>query len=334
MTFLGSFLAPLCKSFTLFDSRRVIRDHLKMSMMPNHAQHQGHHHHHHHHHGHAVKNMKLAFFLNLFFAIFELIGGLWANSFAILSSALHDLGDAATIGISLTLEKRSQKKRDQNFTYGYRRWSLVASLLMSAILAFGSLLVGIEAIQHLFSSQAKPPESEKMFLIAVIGILVNGASFLRLSKGDSQHERIMSLHMLEDLLGWASVFVGAVLIYFFNLDWIDPAISLFLAAFVLYGVYRNLKSQLDLVLQKIPEEFDTDLFFKSVRSLPGVLDFHDFHVWSMDGHNHVMSLHLRVEKIELSEKIKNEVRQIANKMGHYHLTIEIESQGEVCADKC
>lgn len=293
-----------------------------------------HHSHHHHHHGSAVKNMKLAFFLNLFFALFELIGGIWSNSFAILSSALHDLGDAATIGISLTLEKKSQKKRDQSFTYGHRRWSLVASLLMSAILAFGSLFVAIEAVQHLWAPEAKPPESEKMFLIAVVGILVNGASFFKLSKGDSQHEKIMSLHMLEDLLGWASVLVGATLIYFFNLNWIDPVISLFLAVFILYGVYRNLKSQIDLVLQKVPVEFNTELFFTSVRALSGVLDVHDFHVWSMDGHNHVMSLHLKIEKLELSEKIKNEVRAIANKMGHYHLTIEIESKNETCADIC
>lgn len=278
--------------------------------------------------------MRFAFLLNLFFAIFELIGGIWANSFSIVSNAIHDFGDSATIGIGLVLEKKSLKSKNSIFTYGHRRWSLVASLIMSAVLSVGSLAVILESIQKLFSSEAHQPDSQKMFFFAIVGVIINAISFTRLSLGSGSHDKMMSLHMLEDMFGWVAVLVGAVVIYFFQLVWVDPLLSLFISAFVLFNVFKHLKTQINLILQITPDGFLSEEFLKEIKKIEGVLDVHDLHAWSLDGHENIMSLHVKIENLEASESIKNKIRNCANKLGHFHLTIEIESSVEQCKDVC
>ena len=163
--------------------------------------------HHHDHHG-DVKNIKVAFFLNFGFAIIEIIGGFLTNSVAILSDAVHDLGDSLSLGLAWYFQKYSRKKSDSTYTYGYRRFSLVGALANSLVLIVGSILILTEAIPRIFNPQQAHPQG--MMMLAVLGIAVNGVAMLRLRRGKSLNEKVVSLHLMEDVLGWIAVLVGAI----------------------------------------------------------------------------------------------------------------------------
>jgi cobalt-zinc-cadmium efflux system protein len=283
------------------------------------------------HHHHSVKNLKVAFALNITFTLIEAIGGFFTNSIAILSDALHDLGDTLAIGMSWYFQKLSNKSRTQKFSYGYKRFSLVSALISAIILLIGSILIIYKALPRIFNPQVV--HIEGMFIIAIIGVLVNGAAVLKLKKGQSSNERVVKLHLLEDVLGWIAVLVGSVLMYFFDWPFIDPLLSIAIAIYILWNAIKNIKEFVRIFLQGIPKDIDLDEIETHLNEIPDVESIHDLHVWSMDGEYNVFSAHFVVDDDISADniiEIKKRARKVFRKYNISHETLEFEYKSEAC----
>ena len=287
---------------------------------------------HHHHHLHDTGNIKVAFFLNLGFTIIEIIGGFWTNSLAILSDALHDLGDSLSLGLSWYFQKIASKGRDDTFSYGYRRFSILGAIINSIVLIVGSIFILIEAIPQLLD----PSETNArgMMYLAILGIIVNGAAVMRLKKGKSLNEKVISLHLLEDVLGWFAVLIGSIIMIFYDVPVIDPFLSILISLYILFNVYKNLKHSLTIVLQGAPKGIDADELHKILTSVKVIEDVHDCHIWSLDGQYNVLTIHLVLDNnydLERQAEIKKEIKSLLRKSASIeHITIEFESSKEQC----
>lgn len=288
-------------------------------------------HSHDHSHNHAEGNVKVAFFLNLAFTIIEIIGGIYTNSLAILSDALHDLGDSLSLGLSWYFQKLSKNGRTKTFSYGYKRFSLLGAIINSIVLIVGSIFIMTKAIPELFH----PEETNAggMLYLAIVGILANGAAVLKLRKGKSLNEKVVSLHLLEDVLGWVAVLIGSIIMMLTDAPFIDPLLSIIISFFVLFNVYKNLKQSLQVVLQGIPNDVSLDTIRERLKTITQITDLHDCHVWSMDGQYNVLTMHLQLDKdYKLSEQaeLKETVRSILKNEPIDHITMELEQHGEPC----
>lgn len=283
-----------------------------------------------------ASKFRTVFFLNLGFAILELIGGIFTNSMAILSDALHDLGDSLAIALSWIFQRISTKKRDRQFSYGYRRFSLISATISSLILLAGSAIIIIEAIPRFWNPE--PVKTLGMLLFALLGILVNGFAAWKMWGGKTANERVVKLHLLEDVLGWAAVLVGSVIIHFTDWYFVDPLLSIGIAIFILTGVYRNLNDTLTIFLQAVPTDVSIQEIKERLLTLPHVSDAHDIHVWTLDGTYNVLSCHLVLDENVPSEeiiRIKAEARKVVHGFNIDHQTIEVELKDEACGyDDC
>ncbi|MBD0402873.1 cation diffusion facilitator family transporter [Flammeovirga sp. EKP202] len=294
----------------------------------------GHQHHHHSHgqHHDSTKNIGWAFFLNLTFTIFEFIGGFYTNSIAILSDAVHDLGDTLAIGAGYFFERYSNKKENTTYTYGYRRYSTLAAIINIIVLTSGSILIIVNTIPRLIDPEEV--HSEGMLLMAFIGVAVNGMAVFKLfGNKNSANQRVMMLHLMEDTLGWVAVLIGALVMNFYDIPIIDPLLSLGIASFILYNAIKNLFGLLPIFLQAAPHNINQDEIIQELKGIQDVEDAHDLHLWSLDGEFNIMSLHLVVENSTdmcRCAEIKKEVREIIKKDKIKHITIEIERSDEDC----
>ena len=288
-------------------------------------------HNHDHSHNHSEGNVKVAFFLNLSFTIIEIIGGLYTNSLAILSDALHDLGDSLSLGLSWYFQKLSKKGRTKTFSYGYKRFSLLGAIINSIVLVAGSIFILTKAIPELFNPEETNVQG--MLYLSILGIVVNGAAVLKLRKGESLNEKVVSLHLLEDVLGWVAVLIGSIIMMFTDAPFIDPLLSVLISLFVLYNVYKNLRKSMLVILQGIPEDVSLDDIREKLKDISEITDIHDNHVWSMDGEYNILTIHLRLDKdYKLSEqaKLKEKVKSQLKDESINHITIEFEGQNENC----
>lgn len=285
----------------------------------------------HSHHSNAEKNISVAFFLNTFFVIVELVGGLMTNSIAILSDALHDLGDSLSLAIAWFLQRKSKQGRDVKFSYGYKRFSLLGSVFLSGVLSISSIFIIIEAIKRLIN----PSEvnAQGMLWLAIFGILINGSAALRVKKGSSINERSVYLHIMEDVLGWIAVLIVSVVMMFANLPVLDPILSLGISIWVLSNVYKNIKATFRVFLQAIPENLSTQELYGRLMQINGIISIHDLHVWSLDGESHVMTLHVVTNETNI-RSIKEEIISIGSKYCITHTTIEFESSDSICTTSC
>ena len=286
-----------------------------------------------HSHGHSKASgaLGLAFFLNLGFTIFELVGGLLTNSVAILSDAVHDAGDSLSLGLAWLLQRVSEREKDTNFTYGYSRYSVLGALTTGVLLVAGLAFILVQAIPRL----AAPVDvnAHGMLGIAVVGILVNGVAALRLRHGSSLNESVASWHLVEDVLGWIAVLIGGAAIIVWNLPIIDPILSILISAFVLWNVVKNLKKIAAVFLQRVPHGFDTAKFILAVKSLPNVKDVHHTHAWTLDGEHHVLTTHIMLNEGTGRGEIvatKQKVRDLITDEPFEHVTIDVELAGEPC----
>lgn len=280
---------------------------------------------------HKTDNIRFAFFINLCFTVIEFIGGYYTNSIAIISDAVHDLGDTLSLGLAWFFQKKSQKGRDQHFSYGYKRFSILGAVVNSIILILGAAFILNAAIPRIFNPE--PTNAKGMILLAVLGIIVNGLAFLRLRKGKTLNEKVVGLHMLEDVLGWGAVFIGAIVMLYKEWYIVDSLLSFFIAGFILFNVFRNLKAAFKIILQAIPENIDLKLIENKLRSIENVIDIHDLHVWTLDGINNILTVHLVVRDgtpHDLLHKIKHEARLMMNSQDIGHCTFEIEEESEEC----
>jgi cobalt-zinc-cadmium efflux system protein len=286
-------------------------------------------------HGHisddSISNFKWIFFINLAFTILEAIGGLYTNSLAIVSDALHDFGDSFTLGLSWYLEGRSRKGSDTRYSYGYRRFSLFSALANAIVLIAGSFYIFYEAIPRLIHPQ--PSNAEGMLILSVIGILVNGYAFYRFRRGQSLNVQMINWHLLGDLLGWIAVFIVSISLLFADIRILDPILSILINLYVLYNVVRNLRKTLALFMQAVPESIVLPELEQSLQEIPGVQSIHHTHIWSLDGTHNVLTAHLVVEACTEKEdliRIKKEVEQITHGMDVEHTTVEIDYEDEDC----
>ena len=273
------------------------------------------------------KNILIAFILNISFSIFEIFGGIITGSVAIISDSTHDLGDALSIGISYFLEKKSKKKADNKYTYGYIRYSVLGGVITTVILLVGSILVIIGAIKRLFN----PIEInyDGMMLFALVGVILNFLAAYITKEGDSINQKSVNLHMLEDVLGWIVVFIGSIIMNFTDIKIIDSLMSIGVALFILIHSLKNLKKVLDLFLEKTPDDIDINKLKKDLLKIKEVVDIHHIHVWSIDGYKNYATMHI-VTKSNNIKKIKAEIREI---LEHYNICHSIlETEDEICND--
>ena len=274
----------------------------------------------------SEKNIFIAFILNLAFSIFEFVGGIFTGSIAILSDSVHDLGDATSIGLSFLLEKKSKKQPDEKYTYGYLRYSVLGGLITTLILILGSLAVIYNAINRIITPS--PINYNGMIILSLIGVCVNFCAALVTRDGHSVNQRAVNLHMLEDVLGWAVVLIGAIVIRFTGFVIIDPIMSLCVAVFILASALRNLREIFALLLEKAPDDVKINELREHILEIDGVIDLHHVHVWSMDGRNNYATMHI-VSSGD-THKIKDEIRRELREHGISHVTLELEDENEHC----
>ncbi|WP_281863342.1 cation diffusion facilitator family transporter [Planomicrobium okeanokoites] len=273
---------------------------------------------------HSSKNIKLAFVINLLFSIGEFIGGFLINSVAIMSDAVHDLGDAIALGASWFLQKISNKNGDKKFSFGYQRFSLLGALLNAAILIAGSVYIFFQAIPLLFNPEHS--NAQGMIWFALAGVVLNGYAAFKLHKGKSMNEGVLSWHMLEDVLGWVAVLIVGIVLLFKDIHILDPILSLAIALFILFNVIRNLIKTMKILLEGVPEGIDIKEVQSKIEGIPGVRSVRQLNIWSIDGEENALNLHLSVEAKSLDETntIKEKVREATSGLKIKHSIIEVE----------
>lgn len=273
---------------------------------------------------HSSKNIKLAFAINLLFSIGEFIGGFLINSVAIMSDAVHDLGDAIALGASWFLQKTSNKEGDKKFSFGYQRFSLLGALINAAVLIAGSVYIFFQAIPLLFNPEHS--NAQGMIWFALAGVLLNGYAAFKLHKGMSVNEGVLSWHMLEDVLGWVAVLIVGIVLLFKDIHILDPILSLAIALFILVNVVRNLTKTMKILLEGVPEGIDVKELQSKIEKIPGVLSVQHLYIWSIDGEENALNLHLSVtaEGVDERSTIKEKIRDATSELKITHSTIELE----------
>lgn len=294
--------------------------------------------HDHHHHDHATSNLLAAFLLNLTFTGIEIVGGIWTNSVAILSDAVHDSGDCLALGLAWYLQRLAQRRPDARFTYGYRRWSSLGALITGVVLVAGLAFVVWESAQRLRSPQEV--YAPGVVMLAIVGVLFNGAAVWRLSGGHSLNEQMARWHLLEDTLGWVAVLIGGVAMSIWDVPILDPLFALLIAAIILWNVIWNLRRVAHIFLQGAPTGFDPAAFEKQLAELPLVVSSHHTNTWTLDGERHVFSTHLVVAPQATRDEIvtlKTRVHELLREHHFEHITLDVELAGERCEaddDQC
>jgi cobalt-zinc-cadmium efflux system protein len=283
----------------------------------------------------SERRIGMAFFLNLAFTLVEIAGGLWTNSMAVLSDALHDLGDSIALGLTWQLARLSKRTGDEVFTFGYRRFSLLGALIMAVLLFGGGLLVLFEAVPRIASPQVS--NARGMFALAIVGITVNGLAALRMRGGRSVSERIVTWHFIEDVLGWLAVLVASVVMWFREVPILDPILSILITLYVLYSVGKRLKETFVILLQGVPASVDVQRVEESIRATSGVCDVHHTHIWSQDGEHHVITTHVVIENADSYEQVaalRQRIKRGLERFGIRDATIEVEStDGPSCPEE-
>lgn len=278
----------------------------------------------------ADRKILIAFVLNVLFSAIEFIGGIVTGSVAIVSDSIHDLGDALSIGMAYYLEKLSKKQPDNKYTYGYMRYSVLGSVITTIILIVGSVLIIWNSVDRIYHPVII--NYDGMMVFAVIGMLINlGAAFVT-HGGSSLNQKAINLHMLEDVLGWVVVLVGAVVMKLTDISIIDPLMSIGVALFILINATRMLIQAIDLFMEKVPDEVDIEEIKEHLMNIHGVDDVHHLHIWSLDGQRNYATVHVATVYDDYRE-VKQMVKKEMAKHGITHVTIEIELDDEVCTDK-
>ena len=274
------------------------------------------------------KKILVAFFLNLFFSVVELIGGIFTGSVAIVSDSVHDFGDCLSIGTSYVLERVSKKKPDATHTYGYIRYSLLGSVITTVILLIGSFVVIVNAIKRIINPV--PINYSGVIILAVFGVVVNFIAAYFTHGGESLNQKAISLHMFEDVLSWVVVLIGAVIMKFTDISLIDPILSLAFAVLIFITAFGNLKKVMDIFLEKTPCKFNVAELREHLLEIDSVEEVHHIHIRTIDGNVNCATLHVVTDGDAVT--VKRAVKEELAEHGIAHTTVEIETPDEVCGD--
>ena len=289
--------------------------------------------HSHSHDDNSSTRIGWAFFLNVGFTIIEFIGGVLTNSTAIMADAVHDLGDSLSIGLAWVLAKLGKKPASSSFSYGYKRLSLLGSLINGIVLIAGSGWVLYQSIPRLFNPEM--PVTEGMLALSIFGIAVNGFAAFKLSKGETLNEKVLNWHLLEDVLGWVAVFIVSVVLMFVEWPILDPILAIGFTLFILVNVVKYVIQTMALFLQGVPNTETREAISKSLLSIEHVEEIHHVHFWSLDGEQHVLTAHVVIDCSIDNTKLRSLKAQVHRALEPFelvHTTIEFELPGEPCRD--
>lgn len=287
----------------------------------------------HSHEDNSSSRIGWAFFLNVAFTIIEFIGGMLTNSTAIMADAVHDLGDSLSIGLSWVLAKLGKRPATHSFSYGYKRLSLLGSLINGIVLIAGSSWVLFQSIPRLTNPEM--PVTEGMLVLSIFGITVNGFAALKLSKGKTLNEKVLNWHLLEDVLGWVAVFIVSIVLTFADLPILDPILAIGFTLFILFNVIRNVGTTLKLFLQGAPDKKLAKDIETKLKSFSEFQHYHHLHLWSLDGEHHVLTVHIELDadiSLEDQRSLKHRLSQELAEFDISHSTIEFELHNEPCRD--
>ena len=265
--------------------------------------------------------MLFAFLLNIFFSILEFVGGLFTGSVSIMSDSVHDFGDAISIGFSYFMEKISEKKPDNKYTYGYSRYSILGGLITTLILLIGSILMIINAINKI--SNPIGVNSNGMLIIAIIGCIINFIA-MKLTHGhNSINQRAVNLHMLEDMLGWIIVLIGSIIIKVTDLYIIDPIMSICLSSFIIYNAVKNIIPVINMFLIKVPKNINIEKIKEEILSIPHIINVNKLNIWQLDESNIIATVSLTANNKDV---LRADIVAIFNKYEISNITIEMTEE--------
>ena len=277
----------------------------------------------HHHHKKAGENLAFVFFMNLTFNIIVILGGLATNSMAILADCIHDMSDTISIALAWALEKVAQKDSTDKYSYGYQRFSILGAVIISVFVIFMAFVILSEAIPRLFSPEGV--DAGGMLIVAIVGLVFKSISVHRLHKGETFNEKAILFHQLGDVFEWVAILIlSLVLMFWDGAPYLDPFVSIGIALWLIFNLGRNLYKSLEVLLQKTPDNFDVDDFKSQILAIEGVLQIEDFHIWSLDGIDSVMTLKVDVDFDRDVEGIKKEIYSISNRYHVVDITIEFD----------
>ena len=269
----------------------------------------------------SSKNTFIAFLLNLSFSIIEFIFGWLFGSSAILADAVHDLGDALAIGSSAIMQTYANKPADRVYPFGYKRWNILAALLTSSILIIGSSLILVENIPNLF--HPNPVNQDGMLILGIIAVIINFLASRIVKNGHSHNESILSLHFLEDILGWLAVILVSIILQFTDWYFLDPLLSLCIAIFILSKALPKAWNNIKILLETSPQGVNPEEVIGILLALENVHEITQLNVWTMDGYDHCATVTVKLTNPAVADKTKAKIRNSLITFGIVQSTIEI-----------
>ena len=277
----------------------------------------------HNHHKKAGENLAFVFFMNLAFNIIVIVGGLATNSMAILADCIHDMSDTISIAIAWFLEHLSQRDSTDKYSYGYQRFSILGAVITSTFVIVMAFVILYEAIPRLFAPEGI--DAGGMLIVAIVGIIFKSISVHRLHNGETFNERAILFHQLGDVFEWIAILILSVVLMFWDgAQYLDPFVSIGIALWLIFNLGRNLHKSFEVLLQKTPNHFDVEEFKSSVLAIDGVRGIDDFHAWSLDGIDSVLTLKIEVDNLDMQDEIKKEIYSISSKYHIVDITIEFD----------
>lgn len=295
-------------------------------------------HHHHHHHQQDFSNLNRAFkigiTINLIYVATEAVCGLIFNSMGLLSDAGHNLTDVASLAFALIAYKLAARSASSNYTYGYKKSTILISLLNGIILLAAVAFIIAESIEKLI--HPLPLQGGVISIIAAIGVIVNGFTtflFLKNSKEDLNVKGAY-LHMLADTMVSVGVVIAGIIIHFTGWYAIDGIIGLAVAIIIVIATWKLLSESIRLALDGIPHNLDSSKIISIFKETQGILEMHHLHIWALSTTENALTAHVVIQDINEMENIKTILKEKLQKSGISHATLEFETTESLCDGKC
>ena len=268
---------------------------------------------------------KVAFLLNLSFTILELVGGLLSGSIAIIADSLHDFADSLALGLGWYFERKSEKKKSNDrYTYGYKRFSMLSALINALVLILGAVYIFYESIRRIMNPEM--PDVKWMIGIAVLGVVLNGIGAWKLKSGKSLNKKVLTIHLLEDTVGWLAVLTVSIILLFWEIPILDPILAIVINLAVLIFIFVKLVDVVKIFLQRVPEGVNVPLLRQKILCLEGVERVNHFHVWGLTQEKKVVTVHVKTKSLGLAEQniLKEQIKQVFQDLDTEHITIDLQ----------
>jgi cobalt-zinc-cadmium efflux system protein len=278
-------------------------------------------HHHHHHHDVSGTKLFITIILNIIITLAQIIGGIYSGSLALLSDALHNFSDVMALVISYVTNRMSKRSPTQAQTFGYKRAEILAALFNASVLIGIGFFLMTEAVHKFLNPE--PIGSLIVIALAILSIILNAASVL-LIKDDAHHNiniRSAYIHLLTDVMTSVVVLIGGVAMYYFELFWIDPLISILIAIYLIYAAYGILKESISILMQFTPQHIDITAIEESVCQHPELHNIHHIHIWQLNDHEIFLEAHIDFKEDLSLEKVTHICNNLEKMIkGNFHIT--------------